>query len=167
LPSRRAIHAWGGVIETSTPAFEAVEFRERNSLRSIRFSYNLLEKFEKKCCAFCACAIPQIVQGAHIWPVAAIKQSGLPFDEQLDHALSGQNGLWLCENHHKLLDSATLYLHASGRLHYRRSLNAHDTQFVRQTTTTAALPNVVLQPQFLDYLAKRNATIAAKDYMPI
>src|SRR5690606_752412 len=116
--SRRAIRTWGGVIESSTPAFEANEFSERNSLRSIRFAYNLLEKFEKKRCAFCTCEIPQIVQGAHIWPVAAIKKSGLPFDEQLGHALSGHNGLWLCENHHKLLDSATLYLHASGRLHY-------------------------------------------------
>lgn len=165
--SRRAIHAWGGIIESSTPAFEAVEFRERNSLRSIRFAYNLLEKFEKKRCAFCTCEIPQIVQGAHIWPVAAIKQSGLPFDEQLGHALSGHNGLWLCENHHKLLDSATLYLHTSGRLHYRRSLDVHDTQFIRQTTTTTDLPNDVMHPLFLDYLTRRNATLSAQDYMPI
>ena len=167
LLSRRAIYACGGVIEASTPAFEAVEFRERNSLRSIRFSYNLLEKFERKRCAFCSCAIPQIVQGAHIWPVAAIKQSGLPFGEQLDHALSGHNGLWLCENHHKLLDSATLYLHASGRLHYRRSLDEQDTQFVRLTTTAATLPDVVLHPQFLDYLERRNVTLSENDYIPI
>jgi hypothetical protein len=167
LLSRRAIHARGGVIEASTLAFEANEFRERNSLRSIRFAYNLLEKFEKKSCAFCACAIPQIVQGAHVWPVAAIKQSGLPFEEQLDHALSGHNGLWLCENHHKLLDSATLYLHSSGRLLYRRSLGAHDMLFLRQTTTTVALPRAVLHPRFVDYLAKRNSALAVRDYAPI
>jgi len=165
--SRLAIHAWGGTIEASTTAFETVEFRERNSLRSIRFAYNLLEKFQKKRCAFCACAIPQIVQGAHVWPVAAIKQSGLPFKEQLDHALNGHNGLWLCENHHKLLDSATLYLHTSGRLLYRHSLGANDTQFIRQTTTTVALPPAVLHPRFLDYLARRNSTLSAQNYAAI
>jgi hypothetical protein len=167
LLSRQAIRAWGGVIEESTPETEAVEFRERNSLRSIRFAYNLLEKFETKRCAFCACAIPQIVQGAHIWPVAAIKQSGLPFSEQLNHALSGHNGLWLCENHHKLLDSATLYLHSSGRLFYRRSLGEADTRFLQQTTPTVALPDAVLDPRFLEYLTRRNATLVERDYAPI
>jgi hypothetical protein len=127
----------------------------------------LLEKFETKRCAFCACAIPQIVQGAHIWPVAAIKQSGLPFSEQLNHALSGHNGLWLCENHHKLLDSATLYLHSSGRLFYRRSLGEADTRFLQQTTPTVALPDAVLDPRFLEYLTRRNATLVERDYAPI
>jgi hypothetical protein len=165
--SQRAIRAWGGVIEASTPAFEALEFQERNSLRSIRFAYNLLEKFGKKRCAFCACTIPQIVQGAHVWPVAAIKQSGLPFDRQLGHALDGHNGLWLCENHHKLLDTATLYLDETGRLLYRRSLGAQDTQFLRRTTTTVTLPRAILHPSFLTYLAKRNATLSPQNYAPV
>lgn len=165
---RQAILASGRVtIETSTDAVEALAFRERNSLRSIRFTYNLLDKFKRKACAFCDCAIPQIVQGAHVWPVAAIKQSGLPFGEQLDHALDGHNGLWLCENHHKLFDSATIFVAATGRLKHRRTLAAADAAFLRQVTTATALPAATLHPTFLGYLARRNAMLDEAGYRAI
>ena len=104
--SKEAILAAGAVtIAESTKEIEIAEFNQNDSLRSIQFIYNLLEKFGKKKCAFCECEIPQIVQGAHIWPVAAIKQQpDLSLEQKLGFALDGHNGLWLCENHHKLLE---------------------------------------------------------------
>ena len=49
---------------------EKKAFEENNSLRSPRYIYNLLNKLGKKHCAMCGCEIPEIIQGAHIWPVA-------------------------------------------------------------------------------------------------
>ena len=155
--ARSAILASGSVsIRTSTTEIETAEYLANNSLRSIRYIYNLLEKFERKRCAFCACAIPQIVQGAHIWPVASIKASGLPLDDQLRHALDGHNGLWLCENHHALFDAGVIYLAASGRLKYRTSLGDADAAYLRQTTTVTKLGSGILDPAFLQYLGWRN-----------
>lgn len=160
-----AIRASGRVsIDISTTDIEIAEFTENNSLRSIRYTYNLLERFEQKSCAFCDCTIPQIVQGAHIWPVAAIKQSGLPLDDQMRHALDGHNGLWLCENHHKLFDSGLIRLAKSGRLKHRTSLSDQDAGFLKRITPTTQLNANVLSPSFVDYLAKRNAQTVKADY---
>lgn len=156
-----AIRASGLVtIDVSTAAIELAEFTENNSLRSIRYIYNLFERFEHKRCAFCDCAIPQIVQGAHVWSVSSIKQSGLPLDDQLRHALDGHNGLWLCENHHKLFDSGLIMLDRSGGLHSRTSLSDRDASFLKSVTTKTQLGVEVLSPSFLQYLGKRNRVIS-------
>lgn len=163
--SRQALRASGRVsIETSTIEIERAEFVAGDSLRSIRFIYNLLEKFRHKSCAFCDCRIPQIVQGAHIWPVASIKQSGLALEDQLAHALDGHNGLWLCENHHKLLDSGTIFIAGSGHLKYKKSLTPPNVDFLRRATTIPRLAPDVLHPRFVDYLGRRNATSAEASY---
>ena len=62
-------------VVNATITLEESEFRENNSLRSPRYIYNLLEKLGDKKCALCECEIPQIIQGAHIWPVADIKMN--------------------------------------------------------------------------------------------
>jgi HNH endonuclease len=160
-----AIRASGLVsIDVSTAEIELAEFTENNSLRSIRYIYNLFERFEHKSCAFCECAIPQIVQGAHVWSVAAIKKSGLPLDDQLRHALDGHNGLWLCENHHKLFDSGLIMLDRSGGLNGRTSLSDRDMTFLKGVTTKTQLDVEVLSPSFLEYLSKRNLIISEGAY---
>jgi len=61
-------------IITANIELEKDEFEKNDSLRSPRYIYNLLERLGDKKCAFCACEIPQIIQGAHIWAVADIKK---------------------------------------------------------------------------------------------
>lgn len=167
--SRLAILAAGAVsIASSNVAVETADFIENNSLRSIRYIYNLLERFEKKACAFCDCQIPQIVQGAHVWPVASIKKmDGLTLAQQLDCAIDGHNGLWLCGNHHKLFDTGMIFLSATGTLKYRTSLPGHDIAFLRRATPKAKLSAEFLSPAFLGYLNKRNAGIRERAYADI
>jgi hypothetical protein len=105
--SKEAIESLGIIeIYTSNRTIEKVNFKENNSLRSAEYVYNLLKKLGNKKCAFCDCAIPQIIQGAHVWPVARIKgENHLTPDEKLLMAIDGDNGMWLCQNHHKLFDT--------------------------------------------------------------
>ena len=64
-------------------------FEENDSLRSPKYIYNLFNKFGKKKCALCGCEIPELIQGAHIWPVASIKrEGGMTFDENYNVLLT-------------------------------------------------------------------------------
>ena len=83
--AREAIESLGKVeIYTSDRTIEKIDFEENDSLRSIEYVYNLLEKLGDKKCSLCGCEIPQIIQGAHIWPVYEIKKdASLSQDEKL------------------------------------------------------------------------------------
>jgi len=90
--AREAIESLGVVeIYTSNRRIEKIDFEENDSLRSIEYVYNLLEKLGDKKCAFCGCEIPQIIHGAHIWPVSEIKKdSTLSQNKKLACALDGR-----------------------------------------------------------------------------
>lgn len=155
--SREAIQTAGVLVFSSNNAIELTAFEQTDSLRSIRFIYNLFEKFGKKKCAFCECEVPQIIQGAHIWPVAAIKQADhLSLDEKLHSALDGHNGLWLCENHHKLLDSRTIFLSKSGVLKHKITLSDTDKSFIGKITTNKVLSADYMCADFVEYLSARD-----------
>jgi hypothetical protein len=87
--SKDAVESLGIVqIFTSNIQIERADFEENDSLRSASYIYNLLEKLGDKKCVLCECDIPQIIQGAHIWPVADIKKENqLTQDEKLALAL--------------------------------------------------------------------------------
>lgn len=94
------------------------------------FKNNIREKgIETKCC-LCGCEIEEILEAAHLWGVAEIKkatkkeinsvinQSEMkdlvdvtnPYHEEDFYsryvlANSGDNGVWLCKNHHGLYDN--------------------------------------------------------------
>ena len=92
------------IIKTDL-TFEKRIFEESrgNQLRSPRYQYNLLDKLGEKHCALCGCTIPDIIQGAHIWPVASIRAAkSISLDDKVRYATDGDNGLWLCENHHMI-----------------------------------------------------------------
>lgn len=74
-------------------------------LRSSAYIYNLLNRIGDKRCVLCGCPVQEIVQGAHIWNVADIKKSNLQESEKFKAATNGNNGIWLCQNHHKLFDA--------------------------------------------------------------
>ena len=164
--SKDAIESLGIVqIFTSNIQIERIDFEENDSLRSASYIYNLLEKLGDKKCALCECDIPQIIQGAHIWPVADIKRENqLTQDEKLALALDGNNGLWLCQNHHKLLDVNILRLFNDGSVKYKTTLTETQTDYVKEITEITELPNDIVNEGFTEYLTKRNQSIPEELY---
>lgn len=164
--SKEAIESLGVVqILTSNRTIERNYFEENDSLRSVEFIYNLFEKLGDRKCAFCECDIPQIIQGAHIWPVADIKkENDLTQDEKLDLALDGENGLWLCHNHHKLLDINILRISEDGSIKYRTGINETASNFIRDITINNRLQNELITDKFVKYLSKRNVNIKEELY---
>ena len=166
LKSKEAIESLGVVkIFTSNRSIEKIGFEESDSLRSKEYIYNLLEKLGDKKCAFCECKIPQIIQGAHILAVADIKKENhLTQDEKLALALDGDNGLWLCQNHHKLLDVNILRVSESGSIQYLTEINETASDFIKNTTVNNQLSNEIVTDKFVSFLNKRNKNIQENFY---
>ena len=118
----------------------------KDNLRSPQFIYNLLSKFDgEKKCALCGCKIERIVQAAHIYPVADIrKRRDLNFESKFSLAVDKDNGIWLCENHHKLFDSGLIWFE-EGKLCISHKLNSNDLSFVKQVTTINEI-----EPRFIN-----------------
>jgi hypothetical protein len=152
-------------IITSDLRLERKEFEENNSLRSPTYIYNLLEKLGEKKCALCNCEIPQIIQGAHVWPVASIKNAhNINLDEKLKSAIDGDNGIWLCNNHHKLFDINWLLINEEGRIKYKSNIRKTDEDYIYGSTVNVQIQVDILTPNFLHYLQKRNRLIDADAY---
>ena len=164
--SKDAIESLGVVhIFTSNRTIERIDFEENDSLRSVQYIYNLLAKLGDKKCALCECDIPQIIQGAHIWPVADIKRENhLTQDEKLNLALDGDNGLWLCNNHHKLLDSHIIKLFVDNSVKHKSSLNESQSNYLNEITTNSRLPENIVNESMAEYIVKRNQNIPVEEY---
>lgn len=162
LLSREAIKLMGKVKLIPTDlTLERNEFERANSLRSPLYTYNLLAKLGPKKCAFCGCEIPELINGAHIWPVADIKkEAGVNIDKKINWATDGDNGLWLCENHHKMLDANLLVIGENGNVKYQDSLDRKSKNYIEWTTPNKILLPSVLTTNFVIYLQKRNAMMA-------
>lgn len=160
--SRQVLELTGKVKLIPTDlTMERNEFEKTDSFRSPLYTYNLLAKLGPKKCAFCGCEIPELVQGAHIWPVADIKkEAGVSIDEKLKWATDGDNGLWLCENHHKMLDANLLIIDEHGYVKYRDSLEENSKSYIEWTTPNKILLPFVLTTHFVIYLQKRNTMMA-------
>ena len=123
---------------------------------------HLLDTLGDKHCAFCNCDIPDIIQGAHIWNVADIKKEPTQNDEQkYNHAISGSNGIWLCQNHHKLFDNNLITINESGNILFANSMPQSYNSFLNEITTNRMIDNDILTDEFLFYLGKRNELIGA------
>lgn len=152
-------------IVNATITLEEFEFRENDSLRLPRYIYNLLEKLGDKKCALCDCEIPQIIQGAHIWPVANIKlDDSINQDEKLSHAINGDNGLWLCSNHHKLLDTNVIRLFNDSSVKIKTTLSDSQRNYLNEVTTVKEIPRDFINENFVEYLTKRNQNIPEELY---
>lgn len=159
--SKEAIESLGVVtIFTSNKRIEKKEFEENDSLRSAQYIYNLLSKLGDKKCALCGCEIPQIIQGAHVWPVTEIKKANnLSKDQKVACALDGENGLWLCQNHHKLFDVNLLRISSNGKVMSKSNLGSLGFLFLKEITKNTQLPQSILSNKFSSYLEKRNLTL--------
>lgn len=167
LPARAGsvVRSIGINVVKSDLVLEKNEYEENDSLRSPTFIYNLLEKYGEKRCVLCECEIPQIIQGAHIWPVAKIKKAeNLTIAQRINCAIDGDNGIWLCNNHHKLFDMNLLFVMPTGRLKHISNINHRDLNFIRDITTIAQLSVEMLTPRFVQYLNKRNAQLNEKHF---
>lgn len=143
------------VIQTSR-RMERNAFEKEDNLRSPRFIYNLFKKLGPKRCALCGCEIPELVQGAHIWPVAYIKSDkSLDGENKFMCATDGENGIWLCENHHKLFDKGIVIIAPNGIVGRKKELVDKDVEFIEQSTQVMQLPQQILTVQFKGYLNKR------------
>ena len=155
-------------IISSNITLERREYEANDSLRSPSYIYNLLEKLGDKKCSFCECEIPQIIQGAHIWAVADIKKENqLTPDEKLDFALDGDNGLWLCQNHHKLLDVNMLRISENGAVKYKANTDELAINFIQNITTNNQVVKEHLTDRFIEFLRKRNERVSEEHYSEI
>lgn len=131
-----------------------------DTLRSPQYQYNLHERLGRKRCAFCGCEIPEVIQGAHIWPVAEIRaDKHLTLEEKIKCAIDGDNGLWLCENHHKLFDRNILKLNTDGELEVSTLITKDDLDFVENITPFKSLNASVTTSSFIHYLNLRNRNV--------
>jgi len=133
---------------------------ETLKLRDACYIFNLLERIGAKKCALCGCEIPEIIQGAHIWPVASIRKADMPDEDKFKHATSGHNGIWLCQNHHKLFDSNIIFITNAGTVRISRHLLAVNKAYIASATPQKAITNSVLSAEFKDYADRRNGELA-------
>ena len=164
IPQRCAdvINSLGNVniIQTDL-TMERNSFEREDSLRSPRYIYNLLSRLGAKKCAFCGCEIPELVQGAHIWPVADIKRmGGISLEQKLQYATDGNNGIWLCENHHKMLDEGIITIDMKGFVRHSPYMIGKNLDFINWSTPITELESYVMTDSFMSYLSKRNSLVA-------
>ena len=98
--------------DVDTEPFEVFEDREdvfrrtRGRPNQQRFKLQVLQRYAG-ICAMCACAIPELIDAAHLVPNA-------------DRGTSDpRNGLPICKNHHSAMDKALVVFDEQGRLHVR------------------------------------------------
>ena len=111
---------------------------------------------EKKC-AICDCHIEKIIQGAHIYPVHTIKNdSTLTQEEKMEYATDGDNGIWLCENHHKLFDSNILTFN-NGVVEYNIIKLDRDINYLDDITKYKNIPKELFNDKMNKYFELRYA----------
>lgn len=141
---------------------ERHELEENDSLRSPRFNAHLLDRLGERHCVLCNCGISEIIQGAHIWPVSQIKHMNtLSLEEKLEYATDGENGLWMCQNHHKMFDSDIIKLSDTGDVSYRPDLSPDDESYISSITTVSTLPTHLITPSYVTYINRRYSIATA------
>ena len=155
--SQDALNSLGNVkLIASDFSMERNEFLKQENLRSPLYIYNLLDKLGPKKCALCDCEIPELIQGAHIWPISEIKKvPDASIKKKVRWATDGENGLWLCENHHKMFDANLIIIKETGKVEYIATLEESHKKFIIETTPHLTLKPNILSHKFLIYLQKR------------
>lgn len=158
-PDLEAIRQFRNVnIIPTNRTMERRLFDANPNYRSPMFTYNLFEKCGDKECAFCNCKISEIIEGAHIWSVASIRRTErLSIEERLENALNGNNGLWLCQNHHKMFDENLITLTENGIIVYSQQLSETYRTFIEQTTTKRQIAREFVTPEFSSFVRLRAA----------
>ncbi len=155
----KTLKRMGNVTLVSTDIeLDKHECQAKDNLRSPLYNVHLLDRVGSKHCALCHCEIQEIIQGAHIWPVSLIKKQPLSFDEKFNHAINGENGIWLCQNHHKLFDENIIRFDNHGKVSFHAT-DEPSIQFLEKITEEYTLPKIYLTKGFFKYLELRNNAI--------
>ncbi len=150
---------------TTNLTLERKQFEQEDSIRSITYIYNLFSKLGDKKCAFCDCDTPRLIHGAHIWPVKDIKKEhNLSQQEKVEHAIDGNNGIWLCPNHHKEFDLNLIMISKDGKLKIKSDLKENVKKHILDTIIRSQLPGFIINSQFIEYITKRNKSIDESQY---
>ena len=128
--------------------------KETFNLRSPRFVYNLLKKTNgEKTCALCDCNVSPLIQAAHIYGVSDIrKNDSATKEEKISMANDGDNGLWLCMNHHKLFDENLITI-TTDHIALNDVKNEY-RYFVEQSLTKNTLDKMYINEKTTYYLSK-------------
>jgi hypothetical protein len=93
-------------------------------------------------CAVCPTGVPQLLEGAHLLPVAKFQERGLAVD----------NGLCLCRNHHRAMDEGLLAL--DGRTIHHRFHPKTGLGLTQSLRSKALIPQIGLAADALAYRLK-------------
>ena len=149
------------IVPESMPFEEGVGRAEADDeIRdSRRFIYNLLIKTHgEKHCTLCGCKIESIVQAAHIYPISEIKRNpALTPEKKFEFAIDKDNGIWLCENHHKLFDRGLIWFE-EGKLCIAADIDPDDVAFVKQITTIDEIEPKYVNDRMLAFFDLRART---------
>lgn len=170
--SLRTINSIGNIsVHDTSITLEKRKFIEevsKNEFRSPIYQRNLLQRLGNKRCFLCECEIPEIIQGAHIWGVSEIAHdNNLNTDKKFEYAISGENGLWLCQNHHKLFDSHYLLFNMDGQVFIPANLRTEYGRFINSITKKIRLSEQIMTENFKWYLAQRNNNHDFSVYQPL
>lgn len=137
------------------------------------FRNNIRAKGIQTKCYLCGCEIESILQAAHLWGVAQIKSANRKMigsalkepalvdllDKGAEHyhedfyrrymlANSGDNGVWLCSNHHGLFDRHYFCFDSeTGTVIIDSTKGPEAVEFIKKLTTTTKLTDDVLTPR--------------------
>lgn len=145
------------------------------------FKNNMRRKGVQTKCYLCGCEIENILEAAHIWGVADIRNSNAQIindilnkkhmkcliDQNDEHcnelfykkyvlANSGDDGIWLCSNHHGLFDSYFYCFDSeNGKVLLKLNVNNVDNAFFDLCTTNKKLPDEILSLRTKEFIDKR------------
>lgn len=127
-----------------------------DNLRSPKFIYNLLNKYNgTKKCALCGCKIESIIQAAHILPVANIRRrTDLSQTKKIELATDKDNGIWLCENHHKMFDRGLIWFE-EGKVCIIDDIDSEDALFIKKITTIQEIEPCYINDRMLAFFDMR------------
>lgn len=163
--------------------------KKNNELRNQElFKNNMRARgIQTKCC-LCGCEIENILEAAHIWGIAELKKADTKtirsvisnkamqdlIDITSEHkdddfykkymiANSGDNGIWLCSNHHGLFDSHYFCFDSeNGKIiinTQKLQENSSLMEFFNKITTNRQLPNEVMSEKTKIFLSKNQINI--------
>ena len=131
--------------------------KDPNDIRDqVRFNFNLLSRLGEKQCIMCDCKIDSLIHAAHVWPIASIKgDTNLSLEEKREHAISEHNGVWLCQNHHKLFDMNFISINHNSSV-INQNLSECNKNFLEYITTKLFIPENYITREFNNYLNRRH-----------
>lgn len=82
----------------------------------------------------------------------------MEFNDKLRLAIDADNGIWLCENHHKLFDSGLIWFE-KGKLIISDKLNCEDLTFIKQVTTIEEIEPKYINERMLAFFDSRDGIV--------